>query len=110
MTLATRGDAHAIVAITRQGHTARVLSSLRPLAPILAATGSPDVARRLSLHWGVQPFVVAMDGDVGALAARVGAALADQRAIKPASTVVLVSISNNLSQRDANYLKLHRLV
>ena len=110
VTLATRGDAHAIVAITRQGHTARVLSSLRPLAPILAATGSPEVARRLSLNWGVQPFVVAMDGDVGALAARVGAALADQRAIKPASTVVLVSISNNLSQRDANYLKLHRLV
>jgi pyruvate kinase len=109
VTLATRGHTHAIVAITRQGNTARVLSSLRPGAPILAATGSPEVARGLSLHWGVQPFVVDLDGDVTSLAARVGAALADQRAVAPGETVVLVSISDDLSQGYANYLKMHRV-
>ena len=34
----TRGDAAAIVAITRGGKTARVLSALRPRVPIFAAT------------------------------------------------------------------------
>ena len=109
VTLATRGDAHAIVAITRQGNTARVLSSLRPAAPILAATGSPEVARRLSLHWGVQPFVVAMEGDVGRIAAarrRRARAAAHRRAGTP--PWCSVSVSDDLSQRYANYLKLHR--
>ena len=55
VTLAARGDAAAIVAITRGGKTARVLSALRPAATVLAATGSPEVARRLSLYWGVRP-------------------------------------------------------
>jgi pyruvate kinase len=109
VTLATRGDAQAIVAITRQGNTARALSSLRPAAPILAATGSPEVARRLSLNWGVQPFIVAMEDDMSTIAQRVGAALIDGRLLQPGTTVVFVSISNDLSQRYANYLKLHQL-
>ena len=35
VTLANRSDAHAIVAVTRGGHTARRLSALRPRAPIV---------------------------------------------------------------------------
>ena len=38
VTLANRGDAQAIVAVTRGGGTARRLSALRPRAPIFAAT------------------------------------------------------------------------
>jgi pyruvate kinase len=110
VTLATRGDAHAIVAITRQGNTARVLSSLRPAAPILAATGSPDVARRLSLHWGVQPFVVAMEGGLSTVAQRVGAAVIERRLVPAGTTLVFVSVTDDLSQQYANYLKLHRTV
>ncbi len=110
VTLATRGDAQAIVAITRQGNTARVLSSLRPAAPILAATGSPDVARRLSLHWGVQPFVVHMDDDLSTIAGRVGKALIERRVVPPGTTLVFVSVSEDLSQQYSNYLKLHRVV
>ncbi len=109
VTLATRGAVQAIVAITRQGNTARVLSSLRPAAPIIAATGSVEVGRRLALYRGVQPFVAAMDGDVGQIAEHVGAALTERRMVAPGSTVVLVSITNDLSQRFANYLKLHRV-
>jgi pyruvate kinase len=109
VTLAARGDAHAIVAITREGNTARVLSSLRPAAPIVAATVSPDVARRLSLHWGVQPFVVPMEGDLSTVAQRVGAALLEARLVPPGTTVVFVSVSDDLAQRYSNHLKLHRL-
>jgi pyruvate kinase len=110
VTLATRGDAHGIVAITRQGNTARVLSSLRPAAPILAATSSPDVARRLSLHWGVQPLVVDMKDDLTMIAGRVSAALIERRLVPPGTTLVFVSISDDLSQQYSNYLKLHQVV
>ncbi len=46
VTLANRGDAQAIVAVTRRGGTARRLSALRPRAPIIAATDRDDTARR----------------------------------------------------------------
>jgi pyruvate kinase len=49
VTLANRGDAQAIVAVTRGGSTARRLSALRPRAPILAATNGDDTLRRLAL-------------------------------------------------------------
>jgi len=50
-----------------------------------------------------------MDGDVGQITEHVGAALTERRMVAPGSTVVLVSITNDLSQRYANYLKLHRV-
>src|SRR6185436_15424751 len=56
VTLAHRGEAQVIVAITRGGTTARRLSALRPKAPIIAATGLVNTARRLTLHWGVVPL------------------------------------------------------
>src|SRR5262245_34338566 len=42
VTLARRGDAKAIVAVTRGGDTARRLSALRPVAPIVATTERED--------------------------------------------------------------------
>ena len=57
VTLASTGQAEAIVAMTRKGHTARLLSCLRPRAQILAVTPSPEVASRLALLWGVTPVV-----------------------------------------------------
>ena len=64
VTLAARGDAAAIVAITRGGKTARVLSALRPPVPIYAATDQPAIARRLALAWGVVPVLADLSGDV----------------------------------------------
>ena len=57
VTLASTGQAEAIVAVTRLGKTAQLLSSLRPRASILAVTPSEAVARRLKLYWGVRPIV-----------------------------------------------------
>jgi len=48
----------AIVACTISGATARMIARYRPRVPILAATPVPEVARRLSLTWGVQPVEV----------------------------------------------------
>ena len=59
VTLATTGQADAIVAVTAEGRTARLLSACRPAAPILAATPDGGVAGSLSLLWGVLPFVTA---------------------------------------------------
>jgi pyruvate kinase len=49
--------ATAILTPTATGHTAQVVSKFRPKAPILAFPTNEQVARHLSLVWGVTPVV-----------------------------------------------------
>jgi pyruvate kinase len=57
----------AIVTATRSGATARGVARHRPGTPIVAATPSEVVARRLAVVWGVTPRVVEMSGDTDAM-------------------------------------------
>jgi pyruvate kinase len=79
VTLANRGDAQAIVAVTRGGGTARRLAALRPRAPIFAATDRREMARRLSLYWGVSPGSL----EIGENVDQAGSLIAAQRAARP---------------------------
>ena len=108
VTMAGRGEANAIVAVTRRGKTARMLSALRPRAPIYGATDQPDIARRLALPWGVVPLLTDLSGDVNTAAARIGAQLVEGGAIPSSSVIVLVSITPDLSPGQSNFLKLLR--
>ena len=109
VTLAEHGEATAIVAVTHGGKTARVLSAMRPRAPIYAATDQDGIARRLALSWGVAPVLTDLSGDVDLAAARIGEALVARGVVPPASVIVLVSISPDLAQEKANFLKLLRI-
>ena len=51
-------EAKVIVAATMSGHTARKISNLRPVAPILATVPNQKVARELALNYGVYPVLV----------------------------------------------------
>jgi pyruvate kinase len=48
----------AVVVRTRNGVSARVVSSTRPAAPVVALTQGAEVARRVPLLWGVVPWLV----------------------------------------------------
>ncbi len=109
VTLAAHAQASAIVAITRGGKTARVLSALRPPVPIFAATDQQHIAQRLTLSWGVMPVLTDLSGDVNAAASRIGRALVDRGAIPRSSTLVLVSVTPDLAPGPSNFLKLQRV-
>ena len=51
-------DAAAIITVTQTGHTARMVSRIRPACPIIATTVSHAIWRQLSLCWGVVPLRV----------------------------------------------------
>ena len=104
VTLASSGQAEAIVAVTHYGKTAQLLSSLRPRAGILAVTPSDVVARRLKLYWGVRPIVSDLQ-DLGALEAPVRKAMD----LSPGAVVVFINISPDLGRADANFLNVQRL-
>ena len=109
VTLADRSAAQAIVAVTRGGTTARWLSALRPNAPIIAATERVQTARRLTLYWGVVPMCMPIGENLDEASARIGERLVERGLVSAGATAVFVSISSDLSRRDANYLKIQRL-
>jgi len=109
VTLADRGDAQAIVAVTRGGSTARRLSALRPHAPIFAATNDALTARRLALHWGVMPMCMDIGEPVDLSGLVIGRQLVARGFVGAGAAVVFININPDLTRPDANYLRIQRL-
>ena len=109
VTLARKANAEAIVAVTREGRTARLLSMRRPFAPIYAATDRDEVARRLGQWWGCRPMVVNIDGDVETVASRVIEQLQQTGQLAAGTTVVLVNATPDLDRGVANFIRVRRV-
>ena len=86
-----------------------MLSALRPRAPIVAATDEAGVSRRLALSWGVAPVLTDLTGDVSAAASRIGSELVTRGKIDAGSVIVLVSVTDDLSEGPSNFLKLQKV-
>ena len=104
VTLASTGQAEAIIAVTLHGKTAQLLSSLRPAATIVAVTPSEVVARRLKLYWGIRPVISDLE-DLRALEQPIRSAIP----LSPRAVVVFININPDLSRLDANFLNVQRL-
>ena len=104
VTLATTGRADAIVAVTREGKTARLLSALRPDTRIIAATASAKVAGTLALMRGITP-VITRERELNPLERM----LIESRLVDAGSVVVFISVNPDLTRSDANYLNVQKI-
>ena len=59
--------AAAIIAITKSGATARMISKFRPDCPIICCTPNPTALRQMNLSWGVVPLMSEEKDDMDAL-------------------------------------------
>lgn len=109
VTLAARAGVDAIIAITREGRTARLLSARRPRAPIYALTHGSSCARQLSLWWGVEPLVDPLTGEFDEIVARAVETLRAKGALPTPATVVLVSGSPDLQRGEANFVRVRQV-
>jgi pyruvate kinase len=107
VTLAERAGAQAIVAVTRGGDGAPARRTAAH-APILATTDSERTAPRLSLLWGVLPVYTDIPEE-GEAARQIGQELVERGLLRKGTDAVFVSINPDLSRRDANFLKIHRV-
>jgi pyruvate kinase len=109
-TAVRRLHASAIVARTRSGFTARLVSKYRPPAPIVAATDDPAVARRLSLVWGVHAQVLPELGALPDLVAQIDDGRLAAALVSPGDVVVLTASAAGTPRADhTNVLQLHRV-
>ncbi|MFA5908840.1 MAG: pyruvate kinase [Vicinamibacterales bacterium] len=106
VTLARRSGAHAIVAVTREGQTARLLSAARPEAIILAATDNEEVARRLSLWRGVIPMVCELGGDIEDVINRVVDGAVKRSRAPDNATLVFVNTATDLDRGGSNFVRI----
>ena len=104
VTLASAGHADAIVAVTHEGRTARLLAALRPPTRIFAATADPRVAATLALFWGVTPLLTA-DREIE----RLESVLLERRLLAPGAVVVFVNVSPELTRADVNFLNVQKI-
>ena len=89
--------------MTRAGHTARLLSSLRPSTPVFAATASADVVGACSILWGVTPLLTPASE-----LAELERMLVESGLVRSGGIGVFVNVSGELDLADANYINLQR--
>jgi pyruvate kinase len=109
VTLAMSARADAIVAVTREGKTARVLSSLRPPVPVHAITRTEATARRLMLHRGLDPLATDRGPWPDPTGVDVEHHLLEQGVLRAGDVIVFVSVNADLSRPDANFLRIRRV-
>jgi pyruvate kinase len=101
-------QATAIVAFTRSGFTARLISRHRPAAPIVAFTPHEAVCRQLALYWGVVPRLVSLMEDADQLIAAVDAELRREGLVAAGDNLVFLFGRPTHREGTANVLRLHR--
>lgn len=98
----------AIVVPTRSGRTARLVSALRPKAPIVAISPRKETVRRLNLLFGVQCY---FHGEWGELRELLDDAAAITREVGVAESGDLVAITAGVSELDlgTNLFEVHKV-
>ncbi|MEC9488431.1 MAG: pyruvate kinase [Halanaerobium sp.] len=84
-------DAEAIITSTRSGFTARLVSKYRPKAPIIAATPSKKIMRKLLLVWGVYPIQVSESANTDEMIQNAVKGALDARLVKQGDVIVITA-------------------
>jgi len=103
-------EAKFIVVFTQTGFAARLMSKFRPKQPIIALTPSSWVARRMSILWGVQPFVLKEVGEFHEqIVERVDDFLLTRDIVSPGDRLVILMGSPIYQRAKTNLLRVHRV-
>ncbi len=83
-------DVKAIVAFTRSGSTARLISKYRSEKPVYAMCHDDSVARRTCLYWGIIPLVLPLTLDSEATIDAAERDLLNRKLVSPGDIIAIV--------------------
>ena len=83
--------ASAILAPTKSGYTAKVISRFRPACPIVALCQSESTRRQLAVSWGVHPYLSGEVDSTDRMFSRAVDVARKERAVQPGETVVITA-------------------
>lgn len=101
--------ARCIVAFTRSGFTALLVSKCRPAVPVVAFTPHEAVMRQMSLFWGVRPLQMRPLSNTDEMVYEVEKSLIERRAARKGERIVIIASSPLHTQGKTNFMKVHRI-
>jgi len=101
--------AKVLVAFTRSGFTASLVSDFRPATPIIAFTPDKAVLSRLPLYWGVIPKYMRPLKNTDHMLREVERVLIREKIVKSGDRVVIIASSPLSSKGKTNFMKLHQI-
>jgi pyruvate kinase len=107
--LASDRDVAAIAVFTRSGRTAKLVSNVRPAAPILAFTPELKTYRCMSMYWGVIPLLVPMSHSVEEMIEHVREACLASDMVQVGDQVVMVASLPVGEMGPPNFTLLHKI-
>lgn len=102
-------EAKAIVCLTLTGSIAKSISKWRPKTPIIAISPREDVARRLSMVWGVHGIPNPLFYNTDALLQKLPDALKELDLVKSGDVVVITAGIPINKMRPSNMIKINRI-
>lgn len=101
--------AKVLVAFTRSGFTARLVSKFRPKVPIIAFTSDHAAMSRLPLYWGVIPKYMKPLANTDQLLREAERALLKEKIVKKGDKIVIIASSPLSTKAKTNFMKLHQV-
>ena len=98
-----------IVTMTHSGSTARMIARYRPNRRIVALTPRPETSRRLSIVWGVTPFIIKKYQYTDDIPTIVGKELLERKLLKIGEKYVVTGGVPTGISGTTNYLSIHTI-
>jgi pyruvate kinase len=102
-------NAKVIVAFSRTGFTALLVSKLRPHMRIVGFTVKEAICRRMSLYWGVSPHIMRFPRSTDDMIAESEKALLKKGLAKKGDSIVIIATSPFALGGKTNIMKLHKV-
>jgi pyruvate kinase len=102
-------EAKWIVAFTKSGFTARLISKYRPSTPILAFSPDERVVKQMSIFWGVKPHLVGFLENTDRLINEVDSLLKTSGYAAKGDRIIIVASHPPSIAGKTNFMKMHEV-
>lgn len=100
----------AIIAFTRSGFTAKLLSKVKPSVPIIAISDKEVVCRRLNLYWDVFPFLMKFEQSLTEeFLKNIDEKMIKEKILNAGDKVIITGGLPYLSVGKTNFIRLHQI-
>jgi pyruvate kinase len=101
--------AKTIVAFSRSGFTALLVSKFRPRVPVTCFTAGSNICRKVCLYWGVSPHIMKFPDNTDEMINESEKTLLKKGIVKKRDHIVIIASSPFALGGKSNILKLHKV-
>lgn len=100
----------AIVAFTKTGYTARLLSKAKPSVPVIAISNSIETCRRVSMYWGIKAIYMEIEKLNEKLMKRLDALFIEEDLVDIKDKVIITGSMPYLATGETtNFIRIHEV-